>query len=101
MFRSTKFLLMLSLAVGLKATSATKAIKFGKLWDGHRVIANAVVIVDDDKIRSVTANGAIPAGVQTIDLKSFTGIPGMIDMHTHITYYWSGEPGTTPRRQGP
>lgn len=23
----------------------------------------------------------------------------MIDMHTHITYYWAGDPGTTPRRQ--
>jgi imidazolonepropionase-like amidohydrolase len=101
MVRSPKFLLTLSLAVCFNAAAATKAIKFGKLWDGHRVIANAVVIVDDDKIRSVAANGAIPAGVQTIDLKSFTGIPGMIDMHTHITYYWSGEPGTTPRRQGP
>jgi imidazolonepropionase-like amidohydrolase len=101
MFQSARFWLTLSLAVCLNAAAATKAIKFGKLWDGHRVIANAVVIVDDDKIRSVVANGAIPAGVQTIDLKSFTGIPGMIDMHTHVTYYWSGEPGTSPRRQGP
>ncbi|MGA3236439.1 MAG: amidohydrolase family protein [Bryobacteraceae bacterium] len=101
MFRSARFWWTLSLAVCFNAAAATKAIKFGKLWDGHRVIANAVVIVDDDKIRSVAANGAIPAGVQTIDLKSFTGIPGMIDMHTHVTYYWSGEPGTSPRRQGP
>jgi imidazolonepropionase-like amidohydrolase len=101
MCRSAKFLLILSLAVGLNATAATKAIKFGKLWDGHRVIANAVVIVDDDKIRSVAANGAIPAGVETIDLSRYTGIPGMIDMHTHVTYYWGGEPGTTPRRQAP
>jgi imidazolonepropionase-like amidohydrolase len=100
MFRSVSFFLTLSLAVCFNAAAATKAIKFGKLWDGHRVIANAVVIVDDDKIRSVAANGAIPAGVQTIDLKSFTGIPGMIDMHTHVTYYWSGDPGTNPRRQG-
>ena len=23
----------------------------------------------------------------------------MIDMHTHVTYYWGGEPGTTPQRQ--
>jgi imidazolonepropionase-like amidohydrolase len=101
MFRSERCLSTLLLAVCLNATAATKAIKFGKLWDGHRVIANAVVIVDDDKIRSVTSKGAIPTGVFTIDLSSFTGIPGMIDMHTHVTYYWSGEPGTTPRRQGP
>jgi imidazolonepropionase-like amidohydrolase len=100
MFRCAKFPLAILLAVCFNAAAATKAIKFGKLWDGHRVITDAVVIVDDDKIRSVTANGTIPPGVQTIDLTSFTGIPGMIDMHTHITYYWSGEPGTNPRRQG-
>jgi imidazolonepropionase-like amidohydrolase len=93
--------LALSLAVCLNAAAATKAIKFGKLWDGHQVISNAVVIVDDDKIRSVAAAGAVPAGVPIIDLSSYTGIPGMIDMHTHVTYYWNGAPGTTPRRQGP
>jgi imidazolonepropionase-like amidohydrolase len=101
MFGRTKFLLMVSLAVGLNAAAATKAIKFGKLWDGHRVITNAVVIVDDDKISSVTANGPIPAGVATIDLSQYTGIPGMIDMHTHVTYYWNGDTGTDPRHQKP
>jgi imidazolonepropionase-like amidohydrolase len=101
MIQKTRFMLTLSLAVCLHATAATKAIKFGKLWDGHQVIANAVVIVDDDKIRSVTAKGAIPAGAETIDLSRYTGIPGMIDMHTHVTYYWDGAPGTTPRRQAP
>ena len=99
MFRRGQFLLGLSLSVCLSATAATKVVKFGKLWDGHHVISNAVVIVDDDKIRSVEANGKIPSGVQAIDLKSFTGMPGMIDMHTQITYYWDGTPGTTPRRQ--
>jgi imidazolonepropionase-like amidohydrolase len=88
-------------AVSLAASAETKAIKFGKLWDGHRVIANAVVIVDNDKIRSVESAGAIPAGIPVIDLSSFTGIPGMIDMHTHVTYYWGGEAGVNPRRQGP
>jgi imidazolonepropionase-like amidohydrolase len=92
---------MLSLGAGINASAAPKAIKFGKLWDGHRVIANAVVVVDDDKIRSVSSGGAIPAGVQVIDLSRYSGIPGMIDMHTHVTYYWNGAPGTTPRRQGP
>jgi imidazolonepropionase-like amidohydrolase len=101
MVRNARCWLALSLAVCLNAAAATKAIKFGKLWDGHRVISNAVVIIDDDKIRSVASGGAVPAGVQTVDLSSYTGIPGMIDMHTHVTYYWNGAPGTTPRRQGP
>ena len=98
---SPRWFSALFLAFSLNATAETKAIKFGKLWDGHRVIANAVVIVDDDKIRSVEPGGAIPAGVPLTDLSAFTGIPGMIDMHTHVTYYWGGEAGTNPRRQGP
>jgi imidazolonepropionase-like amidohydrolase len=65
------------------------------------VIANAVVIVDDDKISSVVANGPIPAGMTIIDLSQYTGIPGMIDMHTHVTYYWNGDTSTDPRHQKP
>jgi len=101
MFRSTKFLLAFLLAFCLHAATTTKALKFGKLWDGHRMIANAVVIVDDDKIRSVATNGAIPAGVETIDLSRYTGIPGMIDMHSHITYYWNGDTSVDARHQKP
>jgi imidazolonepropionase-like amidohydrolase len=99
MVRTRILVLTLSLVFAANASAATKAIKFGKLWDGQKVINNAVVIVDNDKIQSVTANGKIPAGAQVIDMSRFTGIPGMIDSHTHITYYWSGEKGTTPRSQ--
>src|SRR5215471_2383850 len=101
MIRSVRLLFVLSVVAGMYARAETKLLKFGKLWDGHRVIANAVVVVEDDRIRSVSADGAVPSGAQTIDLSRFTGVPGMIDMHTHVTYYWNGNPGTNPRRQGP
>ena len=101
MIRSVRLLFVLSVVAGMSSRAETKALKFGRLWDGHRVIANAVVVVEDDRIRSVSADGAVPSGAQTIDLSRFTGIPGMIDMHTHVTYYWNGNPGTNPRRQGP
>jgi imidazolonepropionase-like amidohydrolase len=101
MLRLGTFLLALCLAVCANAEAATKAIKFGKLWDGHTSIANAVVIVDNDKIRSVAANGAIPAGAEIIDLSRYTGIPGLIDSHTHMTFYWDPASGTNPLRQPP
>ena len=84
---------LLNVALSVDATAAVKAIKFGKVWDGHQVIAHAVVIVDNDKVQSVTANGKIPAGAEVIDLRRYTGMPGMIDAHTHATYYWNGSSG--------
>jgi imidazolonepropionase-like amidohydrolase len=75
-----------------------KAVRFGRIWDGARVMTDAVVVVQDDKIASVgSGNGAVPAGAEVVDLRAFSGIPGMIDLHTHMTYYWDRKPGTSPR----
>ena len=79
-----------------------KVIKFGKLVTGSgQIIKNAQVVVEDDRIVSVTQDHqAIPKGAEVIDLGRFTGIPGLIDVHTHMTYYWDGQPGSDPWRQG-
>jgi imidazolonepropionase-like amidohydrolase len=81
--------------------AATTAIRFGRLVDGTgRALTNAVVIVEDDRIKSVSSgDAAIPAGATVIDLSRLTGIPGLIDAHTHITYWWDG--ATTPRFEPP
>jgi imidazolonepropionase-like amidohydrolase len=55
--------------------------RFGTVWDGDRVQKNACVNVKGDKIESV---GTCPAGA--IDMSRYTAIPGMIDVHTHLTY---------------
>jgi imidazolonepropionase-like amidohydrolase len=82
------------------APRAVQALRFGQLWDGSRLIPRAVVVVEGDRIVSVGTDArAIPAGAQTIDLSRFTAIPGLIDLHTHMTYIWSGEPGTRPLGQ--
>ena len=86
-------------AASSAAAAATKVIRFGKLIDGTgRVITNAVVVVEDDRVQRVASgNVPIPAGAEVIDLSRYTGIPGLIDAHTHITYYWDGV--TTPRSE--
>jgi imidazolonepropionase-like amidohydrolase len=100
--RGVSVLVVLSfLATFSPAFAATKAIKFGKLIDGNGgVFTNAVVIVEDDRVRSVASgNASIPSAAEVIDLSRYTGIPGLIDAHTHITYYWDGN--TTPRYEPP
>jgi imidazolonepropionase-like amidohydrolase len=89
------------LALGPAAVSAqTRAYRFARLWDGSKVIADAVVVTDGDRIASVGSGpGAVPAGVETIDLRKYTALPGLIDLHTHITYYWDRQPGTRPLGQ--
>jgi imidazolonepropionase-like amidohydrolase len=83
------------------ASSPLRAIRFGKLWDGKgKVWTNAIVVVEAGKIRAVTADAlAIPAGAEVLDLSRYTGIPGMIDVHTHLTYYTEETPGEPLRKQ--
>ena len=90
--------LVISLAIASSVQAQSKAIRFGKLWDGSTMTTDAVVVVSGDRITAVgTGNGAVPAGAEVIDLRKYTGIPGLIDLHTHITYYWDRQPGTRPR----
>jgi imidazolonepropionase-like amidohydrolase len=88
----------LTLAASVQTQGRTKAIRFGKLWDGSKTIADAVVVVSGDRVTAVgTGNASVPSGAAVIDLRKYTGIPGLIDLHTHITYYWDRKPGTRPR----
>ena len=100
---STCLLLLpaISLAQSSSPTKSLKAVKFGKLWDAHgKLWTNAIVLIEDDKIKSVTTNSSdIPAHAQIIDLSKFTGLPGLIDVHTHMTIYTDETPGQPMLKQ--
>ncbi len=79
-----------------------QALRFGKVVDGRgKVFTDAVVIIRADRIVVVgTARDVvIPADAQTIDLRAYTAIPGLIDAHTHMSFYWDKAPGTNPWTQ--
>lgn len=76
-----------------RASGADTVLRFGKLWDGSKVVTDAVVVIEGDRIRSVgSGSSAVPANAQVIDLSKLYGIPGMIDAHTHITYWADAQP---------
>jgi imidazolonepropionase-like amidohydrolase len=62
------------------------AIRAGRLIDGksETPMANALILIEGDKIVSVTPGGSAPAGVQLIDLSRATVLPGFVDTHTHV-----------------
>lgn len=88
------------MAIAMPVAAQTTALRFARLWDGTKVIPNATVIVEGNKVvRVVTGTSGIPKGATVIDLTKFTGIPGLIDLHTHMTYFWDPASGTQPLRQ--
>jgi imidazolonepropionase-like amidohydrolase len=103
------FLALMLLALGLSVSSAQekpaaktiKAIRFGKLWDAKgKLWTNALVIVEGERIKTVTSDAsAIPSGAEVIDLSKYTGLPGLIDVHTHMTMYTDETPGQAMLKQ--
>lgn len=82
---------------------SVKAVRFGKLIDGAgKVLTNAVVLVRGDRIESVASGAAqIPVGAEVIDMSRYTGMPGMIDAHTHMTFWSDKHPRVSPSLEIP
>jgi imidazolonepropionase-like amidohydrolase len=102
MMRASRFALAACLTmVPVAASAQVTAIRFGKLVDGRGgVTRDAVVLVEGERITRVsTGDSAVPPRAKVIDLRPLTGIPGLIDAHTHITFWWDHKPGTNPWRQ--
>jgi imidazolonepropionase-like amidohydrolase len=93
-------LVALSVLAAASVSAQTKVIRAGRVWDGARILTDVAIVIDGDRItRIATASEALPAGAEVIDLRRFTLLPGLIDLHTHMTYYWDRQPGTRPLGQ--
>jgi len=95
------FALILGLRAGDAAAAEVTAVRFGQLVNPPGdVVRDAVVIVEGDRITKVgSGDAAVPAGARVIDLRPLTGIPGLIDVHTHMSFYWDRKAGTRPWAQ--
>src|SRR5258708_6186884 len=78
-----------------------KAVRFGKLWDAKgKVWTNAMGLIENGKFRAFTRDApAIPAGTKPIALSKSPGLPGLIDAHTHMTFYTDKTPGVPLLKQ--
>src|SRR5262245_59102611 len=99
-FYSFLVVMMVAAVVARDASAQTKTLRFRALWDGTNVVNDATVVVENDRIvRAGSGDLDLPPAGEVIDLRRYFAIPGLIDLHTHMTYYWDRRPGTRPRGQ--
>lgn len=68
-----------------------KAVKAARLVDVRTgtVIQHPVVLIEGELVKAVGPGLVIPAGAEVLDLGAATLLPGLIDLHVHL----SGDPG--------
>jgi imidazolonepropionase-like amidohydrolase len=73
--------------VAAEAPAAIVVVKAARLIDGRggAPLSPAMVRIEGDRIAEVGARLAIPPGTRLIDLGDATLLPGLIDLHTHLT----------------
>lgn len=92
---------MVLLSGEAQASGKLLALRFARLVDGTgKVIQNPLVVVENDRVKSIGgATTPIPDGATVMDLSQYTAIPGLVDVHTHLTYLFDDQSPLKPVEQ--
>jgi imidazolonepropionase-like amidohydrolase len=94
---ATVLALVLALLLGIGGTSRAQTpaakrtiLRAGRILNVHtgELKANQAIVIEGEKIAQIAPSSEIKAGPgdTTIDLPDATLLPGLIDMHTHLTF---------------
>lgn len=78
------------LAAGLLAApvlAETSYVRAGRMIDTEsgKVLSDRLIRIEDGRIAAVTPYAPPPEGAAVLDWSGFTVLPGLIDMHTHLS----------------
>ncbi len=85
--RSALAVLLALCAPQISVSEDVVIVRAARLFDGRggAPLAAAMVRVEGDRIAEVGSALALPTGARVIDLGEATLLPGLIDLHTHLT----------------
>lgn len=61
---------------------------------GAPALEDQTIVIADGKIQSIGTNtpAGLPANAQTLELRGYTALPGLVGMHNHIVFPMGGSP---------
>src|SRR5262245_27188813 len=74
---------------GLRGPEGTLVLRGGRIFDGTgAAVHEGTLVIERNKIARILAAGTTdwPADSKVIDVSGKTVLPGLIDLHTHLTY---------------
>lgn len=70
--------------------AAKLLLRGGRVFGSDGTLRPADVLIEQDSIREVGAQLAVPASAQVVELAGKAVLPGLIDAHTHLTHGYEG-----------